>query len=186
MPGGFLSHLLPIIHSSSSNNIKNKMPRVQVEEDDYAFTYMDHPDHIITEDKQLPEKLPPQQQQQTQQPAILSYFNQQHISNNRTSISPSSTKPTVIPPMGDQNQLTSAENHYNRLKASSSMLLIGKSASNLSQSSRQTRLTNSDELNETAHFVRGKGILASKKDVNVPPDGKIGMIEFFFFNHLSL
>lgn len=113
-----------------------------------------------------------QQQQQEQQQQQKQYHGReeekehqhleqwgQHVEMNGTSHR-SDRSATTNPPL--QASLTSSEHHFNRLR---------KSTSTVAFTSKSP--TTADALNDTLHHVKGRGFLASTKDVNVSPKSKL-------------
>ena len=121
------------------------MPLVQGEEHDYV----DNPDEGYP--KIVPENLPNDQSTSTggAHSFLFSYFQPQQQEQ-----APPAQPPPEVAPVFNPNS-SSSNNFYNRIATSS----------------RTMEALTFDELNDTRRLVRGKGILASKKDVMVSPSG---------------
>ena len=148
--------------------------RLQVEEHDY----IDNPDDGFPEI--IPENLPGNQSLGNSFLPVFSYFQQQqperqHELQEQAIASPVTLTTTCSEINGGLPENASSQSHYNRLTKSSSMLI------NASGTAVKPK---NDELNDTTHFVRGRGILASKKDIMVPPDGEKRIDVFFSFKFM--
>lgn len=146
------------------------MPIVQVEEQDYD----DNPDgdgfpEIIAEN--LPHQnlsSSPKSTESQKSSFLLSMFQQQQQQHQegRQQTGHQSDKNGNAVGNGSAITTSSSTNHFNRLIKSSTQAAPNGISTTSSPVS-------TDELNDTIHFVKGKGVLASMKDVNVSPTGKL-------------
>ncbi len=141
------------------------MARVKVEEQDYA----DNPDEGFPEI--VPENVDTSTTGTTKSPFLFSYFQQQQDKDERSKGNYPSTEHSARVGFANVTQIalhnSSTSSHYNRLKQSYSHLNL----QNMGNGGPRGSTTSTDALNDTMHFVKGKGVLASHKDLALSPIG---------------